>query len=101
MSEYARKTFELERIPDGQKSSVRKQLEQIERTTGKTPEKLLNMPELPYSLGHVWDWFLDIFRGEQITYQEIQAWANMTDTRPTPYEVRILRKLADIFREVK
>jgi hypothetical protein len=56
----------------------------------------------PPELEHVWYWFLDLHAGrgfdsngqaQAISYIEIEAWARLRDTEPTPFEVEVIRTL--------
>jgi len=87
---YALGYFELEHRPDG-KSSVREQLEQVAKTTGKRDERL--DVEQPFLL-HVWYWFCEIYSGDIPTWSELQAWQNVLQENPTPSEFRLLRRIA-------
>lgn len=61
----------------------------------------LATPPCPPCLRYLWDWFCDLssarggsgFSLAPIGYVEIDAWARLTDVRPTPWEVGVLRRL--------
>lgn len=100
---FAEHTFALnQRQGDGR--SLREHLESVERQTGKTPAKLIG-PELDVSGAHIWEWFLDLhgtrgsngFGPSSISYSEILAWSFLTQQRPTPWEISVLKRLDDVF----
>jgi len=97
---YAHFNAEVEHRPNG-KSSIRQQLEQVEKTTGVPHEKLLNAPELPEEYQHVWSWFCELFSGEVPSYQEMQAWSQLTGNIVLPREFNLIRRLARKFLEVE
>lgn len=61
----------------------------------------------PEEAEHVWGWFLELSATRSagfaavapVTFLEIRAWAELTGERPTPAEVRLIRRLDDSFRE--
>lgn len=63
--------------------------------------KLLESPPFPESLAYLWGWFLELERvrtygmhgPDALTYQQIDAWARLTDRQPMPYEVDALLAL--------
>jgi len=97
---YAQFQAEIEHRPDG-KSSVRQQLEQIEKTKGEPHPVLVNEPELPTEYLHVWTWFCDVFSGEVPTWHELQAWSALTGNIVLPREFNLIRRLARKFLEVE
>lgn len=60
---------------------------------------------MPEELLHVWDWFSELSRAravgfgcfQPIAYADLQAWAHLTGSRPTPFEVGLLRRLDDLY----
>ena len=58
----------------------------------------LEGPELPGTLHYLWGWWAELngtrrvgqWGLEGITYQDIDAWARLTDRRPEPHEVQAL-----------
>lgn len=72
----------------------------IERQTGITPPQL-EAPPLPLELAHVWAWFLELSEARAsgslgtspITFGEMLAWAQLTDRKPRPFEITLLRAL--------
>jgi len=56
---------------------------------------------LPSEVAHIWEWFCELAAARTsggmalnpITYPDIEAWARLTDSRPTPWEVSLLRRI--------
>lgn len=75
-------------------------LEQHYQATGRAPVGLIG-PELPDELGYVWRWFVELDEARAvsamgaapITFESIQAWAQLTGRAPLPFEVRLLRRI--------
>ncbi len=73
------------------------------RKTGD-PHPLLAKVELPVGTEYIWSWFGDIasrnsgngFGPALTTWSEYHAWAQMTGSAPTPFEMRCLLMLDDI-----
>lgn len=63
-------------------------------------------PPIPEALAYLWDWLfeLDAARGvtmdglAPLTYQDLDAWARLTDRHPEPHEVRALLYLDSVLR---
>ena len=72
----------------------------MERSTGRRPREL-DGPGLPAGMGYLWEWFLELHAGRAssgfgptpLTYSEMNAWAHLTGTAPTPWEVAVLKAL--------
>lgn len=77
-----------------------KDLLHVEQVTGKTPKELLNQPEIPFELRHVWGWFLTLHpRRSQtsLTFQDISAWASLTGVQLAPFELDALIRVDDAY----
>lgn len=64
------------------------------------PALLAAEPELHPAVEHLWSWFDQLsgtrgggFGPAPLTYQELDAWARLTDSRPTPWEVEQILRL--------
>lgn len=58
--------------------------------------------QIPALVAHVWDWFHEMagrrtsgVAANPISYQDVMAWAQLTDRDPTPWEVHLLLRLDD------
>lgn len=68
----------------------------------------LDGPRMPQTLAHVWGWFLELSAARRtgfsgvaaIGWADIDAWARLTGSRPRPWEVQLIRRLDDVFRQV-
>lgn len=71
---------------------------------GMSPEEAEHFEHrdrFPQALAYLWQWFVEIceVRGSNgfgpncITYPDIAAWAQLTGSRPTPWDVGVLRAL--------
>ncbi|MCY1042711.1 hypothetical protein OV208_15410 [Corallococcus sp. bb12-1] len=77
----------------------------MEKATGEVPAELLGEHQLPDSLAHVWGWFAELsnargagaFSLNPISFQDIESWARLTGSRPTSFEVQLLRRLDEAF----
>lgn len=93
---------------DGDGVSLREKAGRLLQTTGRTPDTLRDLPELPEHAAHVWRWFHDLhhsrtsngFGPNPIPYAEIDAWARLTGTHPKPWEVNALKRMDLIYLEV-
>ena len=55
----------------------------------------LECPPLPAAAAHIWGWFCELSRCPGgIGYVEIAAWAQLTGTRPSQFEVECLMRLS-------
>lgn len=79
-------------------STLRQNLQQAERSTGKA---LIDEPDIPFCTAHVWEWFwqLNDSRPEgfsnagPLSFSEIAAWAGLTGSAPRPWEVEALKAM--------
>ncbi len=87
--------------------SVRETLLEVERQTGHRPEEL-DGPEFPEVLGNVWSAFIDLsnsrnpaFSGvSPITYEQIKAYTEVTQTPLSPKEIEAIKRLDLIYQKV-
>lgn len=62
--------------------------------------KGLDTPEPPRELVYVWEWYNELWSPNPLTYTEIQAWAQVTRTRVTGWEVDLLRSIDRVYWRV-
>lgn len=55
---------------------------------------------MPRELAYLWDWFLEIRDGKDLTYTELRSWSELTGTKLRVWEVELLRSLDRIARSV-
>ena len=63
------------------------------KTTKKPLAFYLDLPEVPEFIFYLWEWYLEISNGSAISYQELQAWSELTCKDIQPQEVEILKAL--------
>jgi len=78
--------------PKGSKASFFDHYKQIEKTTGKTHEKL-QISDNPPRLLYLWQAYLEVMGRHPLTWQELEAWQRMTAKRVTPFEAKIIFQL--------
>jgi len=106
LEEFAEHEFKLS-IPDKDGLSPREHLEQVERQTGKRPKEL-DGPEFPELLSHIWSAFTILnnsrsvgFSGPNpISYGDIKAWMELTNTPLTAFEVEAVKRLDKVYMRV-
>ena len=101
--EYAEHEFSLnKRQKDG--AALRDHLEIVHRQTGKLPPQLESV-DIPCVVVYLWQWFCELSGGRgyaeygplPLTYSEILAWAQLTGTEPTSWEVDVLKTIDRAF----
>ena len=94
-------------IPDKNGVTERSHLEQVERQTGKRPERL-EVQLFPSLVSHIWTAFISLSSkrgsgfsgGLPITYEQIKAYKEVTSTPLTPRDVEAIMGIDNIFMEV-
>lgn len=79
-------------------------LTKFSERTGKTHPDLIQ-PEVDESLFYLWGWFIELnaqrtssgFGGNPIQFVDIRAWASLTARNPTPWEIKTIRKLDQVW----
>jgi hypothetical protein len=90
--------------PAGDGYTRRTHLRAAWKSTGRKPAEL-DGPALPAPLAHAWDWYQELdaarsgsgFGPNPVGYVELQAWAQLTGTRPSLFELECLRALDETF----
>lgn len=101
--EFAEHEFSISK-PDKNGISEREHLEQVERQTGRRP-KALEGPSFPVLLSHIWSAFITLnsartagFSGvNPITYEQIKAWKELTDTPLSSWEVEAIKRVDVVY----
>ena len=104
MCEWAEHQFKLNR-PDKNGITDREHLEQVERQTGRRPEALEPPTDFPQLVSHVWAAFITLnnsrtqgFSGPNpITYEQIKAWKELTETPVSSWEVTAIKRLDTVY----
>jgi len=71
------------------------------RAQGAAVPELDNPVAIPVELAYLFAWFTELsaargsggFGANPISYAEIDAWARLTGTAPTPFEISVIRLL--------
>jgi hypothetical protein len=95
-------------MPDKDGYTIRQSLEKVWKQTGHKPALLDEEPEIYPALQHIWTWFhhLSSTRGggfgpAPISFQEIDAWARLMRTGPTPWEIEQIMRLDGVWFKVQ
>lgn len=80
-------------MPTGSRQSLRASLTQVWKTTGRKPAQLADAPECPEELEYLWDFYREVFTGEPLTFQEMEAWSRMTGKPVTGWEADALKSI--------
>ena len=75
----------------------------MEKQLGRTPAALIG-PEFPELLSHLWEVFVDLSNSRSgkvpLTYSEIKAYTELTDTRLPARDVEVIKKLDNTWLKV-
>jgi hypothetical protein len=101
---WAEFEFELNKT-DENGITQREHLQQVERQTGYTPKALENPTPFPKLMMYIWSVFIDLnsartagFSGPNpITYTEIKAWKELTETPLSAWDTQALKRLDQVF----
>jgi hypothetical protein len=104
LCEWAEHQFKLNK-PDKDGITEREHLEQVERQTGRRLEALEPPTEFPQLMSHVWSAFITLsnsrtqgFSGPNpITYEQIKAWKELTETPVSPWEIIAIKRLDAVY----
>ena len=66
---------------------------QVEKTTGKAPQSLLNRPTFPDELSDLWTTYNQLVGKDELTYTEIDAYIRVMQIPITPWEIKVMFKL--------
>ncbi len=85
--------------------SEREHLDQVERQIGRKIEALESPTEFPVLISHVWSAFITLsnsrsagFSGPNpITYEQIKAWKDLTETPLASWEVEAIKRLDVVY----
>lgn len=82
-------------------------MKSVKKQTGKVPVELIG-PKFPKLLDYPWSVFLQLSSTRQtdmngympISYTEIESWKRLTDNELSEIDLKIIRKLDQVFLEV-
>jgi len=104
LCDWAEHQFKLNKT-DKDGISQREHLEQVQKQTGRRIEELESPTPFPTLLSHVWSAFCTLsntrtagYSGPNaISYYEIKAWKDLTDTPLKSWEVEALKRLDAVY----
>ena len=104
MCDWAEHQFKLNKT-DKDGISQREHLEQVQKQTGRSIEELESPTQFPSLLSHVWSAFCALsntrtvgFSGPNaISYYEIKAWIDLTETPIKSWEVEAIKRLDSVY----
>lgn len=105
---FAEQEFTLNAVQrDG--TTLLDQLRNVEKITGEVPKELLNLVELPDIFRESWGWFIDLYNARSsgltaanpISYTEIQAYFQLMQIEPEPWEISVIKQFDSIAREIE
>lgn len=50
---------------------------------------------------YLWEWFKEVFTGQQLSYLELQAWSSMTGKALLGWEAELIKSIDRIFWKVQ
>jgi hypothetical protein len=76
----------------------------VQRQTGQTPPQLIPV-DMPDCLYYLWLWFIELSNGrgysemgaQPLNYSEIKAWADLTHSDPTAWEISVIKSIDRTF----
>jgi len=75
----------------------------VEKQLGRPPASLIG-PEFPELLSHLWEVFVDLSNSRSdripLTYSEIRAYKDLTDTPLTPRDIEVIKELDRLWLKV-
>lgn len=96
MLAFAENDFYLSKTETGFEATNRETFKHLEKALGKPNEKLEISRNPPKPFLYVWFWFIELYAGENLTFQEIKAWSDLKSIRLTSLELKILNKLTKL-----
>ena len=87
--------------------SLRENLEQVKRQTGRTPPEL-ETPRFPILLEPIWSAFISLSNSRNpsmsgvspITFEQIKAWSDLTGNVLKPFDVELIKKLDLLYMRI-
>lgn len=86
----------MNKVPEGSKTTLRTQLNQVWKTTGVQPKDLANAPKLPDELVYLWDAYVEVYTGIRLTYTEVKSWLQVTKRFLSPNEIHAIMELDNL-----
>jgi hypothetical protein len=84
---------------EGSKVTRLAHLKQVEKTRGRKPKQLEDMPKLPEDGAHIWAIFSEVkTMGVDLTYAELSAYQEITGTPINAFESSVLRNIDRLYK---
>lgn len=84
---------------EGSKVSRIAQWQQVEKSSGITPDSLLDKPDLNNDLVYLWNMFVEIRRGcEKIGFIDIDAYSRVTGVEFSSWECSLMIEIDEAWR---
>lgn len=83
----------------GSKTTLREELDAVERQTNKIPKRL-DIEPLPDAALHIWMWFRDVMSlrsGESLSIVDLDAWIRVMHIQISQEEIKMILKLARVY----
>ncbi|MCQ0042377.1 MAG: hypothetical protein NF693_08980 [Bombella sp.] len=96
MLAFAENEFFLSKTETGFEANNRETLKHLEKALDKPNEKLELSRNPPKTFLYVWFWFIELYAGENLTFQEIKAWSDLKSIKLKALELNILTKLTKL-----
>lgn len=99
-------------MPDDSGSSRREHLMQVLENTPEDSElyystvaQIEEIPEIPFYIEHVWNWFWQIHQGRTdgmsgpnpLTWHDLYAWQNVLQIQVRPFEFELIREIDSVY----
>lgn len=93
---YAENEFYLSSKEKGFEATNREILTRLEKTTKQPQKELIKSRNPPKTLYHVWEWFLELYNGSPLSYNELLSWSTLRQVPLERYESKLLVDLSKI-----
>jgi len=95
--EFAESQYWLYGHEEGSKISRIDNLQQVEKSLGRKPQELQNLPELRLEMSYIWAAFLDLNDSDsgKISYLELKEYAEIHGEL-SPFEINAIRRLSAV-----
>lgn len=87
----------MQKPPKGSKASLKSQLMQVYKTTGKMPKQLAEQTERPEELDYILNWYSSLRTDVQLTFTEIKSWCDLSGVKLIGWELDLLKALDRIY----
>ena len=97
MIDFAESQYWLYGHDEGSKVSRIDNLQQVEKSLGRKPQELQDLPELRPELSYIWQVFLDLNNVDngKISYEELRHYSDIHGEL-SPFEISAIRRLSAV-----